>query len=132
MMKRFLLGTTAIIAAGAIPLAAQAQASADQPLKLTVGGFFDIGYGVMVQDKTNPGDAGFKHRADGFQEDILPNLSGETKFSNGVAAKAFIQFRGQDVSSPSGSRVSPDTVKQSWVSLKHDSFGELRALDQTD
>src|SRR5258708_5285801 len=128
-MKRFLLGTTAIIAAGAIPVAAQAQAPADQPLKLTVGGFFDIGYGVMVRDQTNPNQAGFKHRADGFQEDILPNLSGESKFSNGVTAKAFIQFRGQDVSSSAGTRVSPDTVKQSWISLKHDSFGELRAGD---
>jgi outer membrane protein OmpU len=127
-----LLGTTAMIAAGAIPLAAQAQAPADQPLKLTVGGYFLIGYGVMVQDQTNPGQAGYKHRADGFQEDILPNVSGESKFSNGVTAKAFIQFRGEDVSSASGARVSPDTIKQTWISLKHDSFGELRAGDLTD
>jgi predicted porin len=131
-MKRFLLGTTAIIAAGAIPLAAHAQAPADQPLKLTVGGYFLIGYGVMVKDQTNPGQAGAGHRVDGFQEDILPNVSGESKFANGVTAKAFIQFRGQDVSSSAGTRVSPDTIKQTWVSLKHDSFGELRAGDLTD
>src|SRR5258707_4199158 len=98
LMKRFLLGTTAIIAAGAIPLAAHAQATADQPLKLTVGGYFDIGYGVMVRDQTNPQQAGAGHLVDGFQEEILPKPSGESTFSNGVTAKAFIQFRGEKLS----------------------------------
>lgn len=133
-MKKVLLGTTALVA---ITLASSAaRAEDDQPVKLGISGIAQFGYGVAVSEKMhNPGGGSGNTVAstnlpDGMKTYANLDLSGDAKFKNGLTAGAFIEFSAQPQAT--GSAGATTQVKQDWIHIKGDSFGEVRMGDFTD
>jgi outer membrane protein OmpU len=79
-MKKLLLGTTALIAAGAFVGTVQADEMMAEPVSVGVGGY----YRVAVVSAS--GDAIDDERAHGIDQNIEINLSGETALDNGMTA----------------------------------------------
>ncbi len=129
LMKKILLSTTALIAMGLVTAAHAAEK--DQPIKLTVGGAFQFGYGIMLQDNNQPGQAGFKRAADSAQEDFLIRISGESKFENGLTAGVYFRLRGENTRG-GGAAFTNDTFKDDYLYLKGDAFGTFRFGDVSD
>src|SRR5260221_13106257 len=90
-MKKILLGTSALCAvAVAGPAFAQ---SANEPVKLGIGGYWNSAYGYMVsQSGLNKNG----RRADDIDTDAVINIKGSTKLDNGVTVGASVQLRGQN------------------------------------
>jgi len=133
-MKKVLLGTTALFALAALPHAAFAD---DQPVKLSVSGFFQFGYGAALQEQSKPGQWAQKTLPDAMKEYGVVDLSGDTKFANGLGAGAFVELyvpSGSNVTDATTSTVSHGNVaiRQEWIHLTGDSFGEVRFGDYTD
>lgn len=135
-MKRFILGTTALFALMTYHQSASGQEptpkpanSADQPIKLELGGLYVTGYGLMLQQSDNPGQSGYKHRADGLMEDVKIAFQGSTKLSNGLDVGVFVRLRGENYGG--GSTVS-DEVHTNYVFFKHAQLGEFRVGDIND
>src|ERR1700722_10851921 len=110
-MRRILLGTSAlcaVVAAG--PALAQ---SASQPVKLGLGGFWNGGYGDLVSQS---GSGKANKRTDDIMVDAVINITGSTKFDNGLTAGVMVQLRGENLvpstaNSPTGANSTPDTIK---------------------
>ena len=79
-MKKLLLGTTALIAAGAFVGTVQADEMMAEPVSVGVGGY----YRVAVVSAS--GDAIDDTRAHGIDQNIEINVSGETTLDNGITA----------------------------------------------
>jgi outer membrane protein OmpU len=136
-MKKVLMGTTALIAA---TFASQAARADDQPVKLSISGVAQFAYGVAVSEKQH------SNNLDGtisrVSSDRLPDsaktytnldISGDAKFKNGLTAGVFIEISAQPLASGSnGGWTGTAQVKQDWVHIKGDSFGEVRMGDFTD
>jgi len=88
-MKKFLLGTTAVVAATAFGGGAFAQ-SANEPIKLGLGGYW-VGGGA-TQVGTGGADNN-EHQRQGFQQDTAIYVKGETKLDNGLSVGAAVHFR---------------------------------------
>jgi predicted porin len=91
-MKKILLGSTALVAAGLI---ANDAAAADG-VKLSIGGFYRGAAGVMFDDF----DGAFGGLEDDlrdyvFKQDVEVHFSGETTLDNGLKVGAVIQLEGQ-------------------------------------
>jgi len=131
-MKRLLLGTTSLVASVVLGGVAQAQ-TANTPVTASVGGQFLFGYGAMVSDDTSPGDAAYHRKFDGFQEDFLVRFVGSTKFDNGWSAGVLVRLRGEETrGSNTASNYSNDTIKDAYIRLKNDEYGEFRFGDDAD
>lgn len=133
-MKKVLLGTTALIAATFASHAARAD---DSPVKLGISGIAQFAYGVDVSQKghSNNGFGSISKISsdqlpDGMKTYANLDISGDAKFKNGLTAGAFIEFSAQPQAT--GSAGGTTQVKQDWVHLLGDSFGEVRMGDQTD
>ncbi|HWK46848.1 MAG TPA: porin [Stellaceae bacterium] len=131
-MKKLLLGSTALVAAAAFSGQAFAQQPVPTPatadgIVLGFGGYWVQGYGAMLQDQTQPGQSGYKHGFDGFQEDAILGILGSVKTPSGLTVGARFDYRAENTATASSasSKVN-DLVKQEWVSIKHDSFGEVQ------
>ena len=132
-MKKVLLGTTALIAA---TFASQAARADDQPVKLSISGIAQFAYGVDVSQKGHSNNAdttisklSSDHLPDSAKTYANVDLSGDAKFKNGLTAGAFIEFSAQPQSAGSA---NVTTIKQDWIHILGDSFGEVRMGDQTD
>jgi outer membrane protein OmpU len=130
-MKKILLGTSALCAvAVAGPAFAQ---SANEPVKLGIGGYWNSAYGYMVsQSGLNKNG----RRADDIDTDAIINIKGSTKLDNGFTVGASVQLRGQNqvpaaASSPDLTTPTPDMVKRSYAYIRGD-FGEFRIGDDDD
>lgn len=134
-MKKALLGTTALIAA---VFGSQAARADDQPVKLSISGLAQFAYGVAVSEKMhNPGGGtgntvASTNLPDGMKTYAVVDLSGDSKFKNGITAGAFIEFAAQPQATGSLKNGGTTQVKQDWIHLMGDSFGELRMGDYTD
>jgi len=134
-MKKFLLGTTAVVAATAFGGGAFAQ-SANEPVKLGLGGYWVGGGADQI---ISGGNANNEHNRQGFQQDSAIYVKGETKLDNGLSVGAAVHFRGEGANSATetlrtdGKTVSggQDTVKRSYVRFFGE-FGELRFGDDED
>jgi len=126
-MKKVLLGTSALVGMALISGSAYAQGK-DEALQVHVGGQFVVGYGYNVQQDDNPGQAAYKDKPDGVQEDFLLNFLASQTFSNNVTAGFRLRFRGQATLSAGSS----GTVKDDVVYIKSPSFGEVRLGDESD
>jgi len=96
-MRRFLLGSAALLGAG---MAAN-PAVAEDAIKLTVGGHFKEAYMVVEDDNdTDPeapfgGDLGADHNRDGFFNDAEIDFTGSTVLDNGLEVGAQIELEGE-------------------------------------
>jgi len=121
-MKKFLLGTTAVVAATAFGGAAFAQ-SASEPIKLGLGGYWVGGAGDRIGGDGNNNNG--KHNQS-FSQDSAVYVKGETKFDNGLGVGVLWIFRGEGANSS-----TTDTVKRSYVRF-FGGFGEVRFGDDDD
>jgi hypothetical protein len=134
-MKKYLMGTTAVIAATAFGGGAFAQ-SASEPIKLGLGGYWVGGGGTQIG---TGGNANNEKLRTGFQQDSAIYVKGDTKFDNGLGVGVSVQFRGEGANSATATLQSDgktvkggqDTVKRSYVRFFGD-FGEIRFGDDED
>jgi outer membrane protein OmpU len=110
-VKRFLLGTTALAAVGAFAGAANAQ-SANEPIKLGLGGYWNAAGGAAITQSGPEKQGHF-------------NQNGTSKLDNGLSVGVVVQFRSE------AAAVQSDTEKRSYVRFLGD-FGEIRFGDQDD
>ena len=139
-MKKLLLGTSALVAAGLFSNGALAQtATTDQPISMKFGGQYYAGFGVNVQTDDNPGEAGYKRQPTAAQDYFLLRFLGSTTFSNGITAGIWTRLNA--FSAPGGvastttgfASANNTTIKDSYVYLKNAAtWGEFRIGDDSD
>src|SRR5262245_24630953 len=117
-MKRILLGSTALVAAGVIAGGAQA---AEGGVKLGVGGYFNSAFGY-VSERDCKGCAGYQHNSTALNQDNEIHFKGETTLDNGLTVGAHIELEGF---------TSTDQIDERWVYFKG-GWGELRYGDEDD
>ena len=119
-MRRLLLGTSALCAGSpAGPALAQ---SASQPVKLGLGGFWNGGYGDLVS-QSGAGKA--NKRTDDIMVDAVINITGSTKFDNGLTAGVMVQLRGENLvpehvdrpRKPTRHRIRSRSRTPSWAAI---------------
>ena len=139
-MKKLLLGTSALVAAGLFSNGALAQtATTDTPVQFKLGGQYYAGAGALVQQDDNPGEVGYKRNPVSFQDYFLIRFMGSTTFSNGVTAGVFTRLNAFSapngtVNTVSGFQSSNNTtIKDSYLYLKNAAtWGEFRLGDDSD
>lgn len=122
-MRKILLGTTALMAAGAL-YAADAQAA--DPIKVGVGGFMTQRFGYATTD-INP--ASTTNDYDGFdvKQDAEIIFSGSTKLDNGITIGVVVELEAAGVggsSSYSGAQTASDQIDEEFLYVTG-SFGRL-------
>ena len=111
-MKRLLGSTTALVGVGVIA----AQASAAEPIKLMVGGFFREAYMVNFDDD-GEGELGNERNTDGFFNDAEIFFMGMTTLDNGLSVGARVELEGEDNAG--------DQIDEAWIHFSG-GFGEVR------
>ena len=91
-MKKVLLGTTALVAAGAFAGigAAQAQDMMAEPISINVGGYYNI---ALVSTDV---DGAMNNRGHGFQQNIELEGGGSVVLDNGITAGVRIRINGNN------------------------------------
>jgi hypothetical protein len=139
-MKKLLLGTSALVAAGLFSNGALAQtATTDSPVQFKLGGQYYAGIGAMVQQDDNPGEVGYKRNPISAQDYFLIRFMGSTTFSNGITAGVFTRlnaFSAPNANAATGSGFQSSnntTIKDSYLFVKNAaSWGEFRLGDDSD
>jgi len=130
MNKKLLLGTSALCAV-AMAAAAQAQ-TANEPIKLGIGGYLHAAYGNIVSE--NGTNTKGLHRDDIKQDNVL-NIKGSTKLDNGITAGASIQIRAENLNTSTTAtqdgKTGLDTIKRAYGFLRG-AYGEVRLGDDDD
>ena len=97
-MKKVLLGSTALIAAGLLAGPVMAQSAAPgkqpQPLRLGLGGYFQA-YGVYVNQPDSPGEYGVDRRQFDIKREAEIHFKGEVKLDNGLTVGAQIELEAE-------------------------------------
>ena len=109
-MKRLLLGTTALVAAGVIGAPAQAA----DPIKLSLGGYFQAYWGYANQDD-GVGRAGENRRNHGFYREGEIYFRGETELDNGITVGVNVQLEAE---------ACADQIDESYIYFEG-AFGRL-------
>jgi len=114
-MKKTLLGTTAMVAAGVVA----GQAAADG-VELGLGGYYTAAAGANVSEDFY---SGFDEpRFGAFRQDVEVYFRGKTTLDNGITVGATIQLEGQQ---------SKDQIDEVWAFFQG-GFGEVRFGDDDD
>ena len=100
-MKRILLGSTALV--GAASMAGSAQAS--DGIKLDVGGFFQVVYEGVFDNKGNHGFGAIRN-TDRIEHNAEVWFKGETTLDNGLTVGAHVELEGEN---------SGDQIDKSFV-----------------
>lgn len=108
-VKRLLLATTFLSGGIALP------ALAEEPIKLSVGGFFREAY-MVVFDDDDEGEAGNERATDGFFNDAEIHFVGSTQLDNGLEVGVRVELEGE---------TDGDQIDEAWVWFSG-GFGELR------
>ena len=116
-MKRILLGTTALVAAGVFAGAAEA---ADN-LSFGVRGYMNHAYGFVNEDD-DFGEAGDNRRDHNLGTDAEVHFRGEVTLDNGLTVGGRIELEGF---------TSGDQIDERWTYIRG-GFGELRFGDEDD
>jgi predicted porin len=111
----------ALFGAAAIPSAAQAE----EPIKLSVGGYFKEAY-MLNFDDDDVGELGFDHNTDGFFNDAEIHFVGSTVLDNGLEVGARVELEGETESDDGG-----DQIDEAWVWFSG-GFGEFRFGSEDD
>jgi len=93
-MRGFLLGTTALVTFAAM---VPASATADEPVKLTLGGRYLVAFGgTLGEDENLPPMAGIGQQRDYvLKQDVEIHFRGETTFDNGLTVGVRVELEGQ-------------------------------------
>jgi predicted porin len=116
-MKKLLLGSSALLTAAALAT----PAVAEEPIKLTVGGFFKEAYMVVIDDD-DEFELGFDRNTDGFFNDAEIHFTGSTVLDNGLEVGARVELEGETDS---------DQIDEAWVFFSG-GFGEVRIGSDDD
>jgi outer membrane protein OmpU len=110
-MKKLLMATTALAGAALVAGGASAQTtSASEPIKLTLGGYFQF-YGAAGFQKVGPGTAGAdRHNFDIFRESEI-HFKGETRLDNGLIIGVQVELEGES---------SVDQIDESYIWFQGD------------
>jgi len=92
-MKKILLGSTALVAAGMI--AGGAAKAEDQPIAVSVGGYYQSAFALIDEDN-DVGELADHRNSTAFGQDVEININGSATFDNGLTAgfKAVIEGNG--------------------------------------
>ena len=118
-MKTVLRSSTALLGAGLATGAGASAAAAEEPIELSVGGFFRAAYMVVLDDDAEfePGD---DRAEDGFFNDAEIHFKGRTVLDNGLEVGARVELEGESDSGDGG-----DQIDEAWVYFAG-GFGEFR------
>jgi outer membrane protein OmpU len=116
-MRKVLLGTTALVAAGLI---GSGPALAED-LSFGVRGYLHNAYGYVSEDDDN-GDAGDNHRDHALNTDAEIHFRGEATLDNGLTVGGRVELE---------AFTSGDQIDERWGYLRG-GFGELRFGDEDD
>ena len=133
-MKKVLMGTTALVAAGMMAGAAQAQDEMmEEPISLSVGGYYRAAIGNVSGDD-GPGQPEADRHSTGIAQDSEITFSGSTTLDNGLTAGVQVQMEvvdggrlggGGRVILPGAGAAPTGAVDEVWAFLRDD-FGQLR------
>jgi outer membrane protein OmpU len=123
-VKRTLLGTSALVAAGLVA----GQASAATGLKLGITGFYRGAGGAVIggdsaQTGVHSGLGDFGRTSGGFRQEIRLNFTGETTLDNGVTVGVLVGINAENLIGNGGSTTTPQ--KRSYADFKG-KFGDVR------
>jgi hypothetical protein len=132
-MRKILLGTTALVAAGVMG-AADAQAKFD----VTIRGNFTVGYGFVNEDDeiTDPGaaESGFQRQNQALNQDVEMHFRFEQTLDNGMVWGGRVELEGAthngNASTASFSQ-NTDQIDERWMYTRG-GWGELRIGDEDD
>ena len=130
-MKRILLGTTALVAAGVLG-AGDAEAKFD----VTIRGNYTVGYGLVNEDDDGGAvpESGYKRQNQSILQDAEVHFRFEQTLDNGLAVGGRVELEGA-TNGGAGSRASGsaggDQIDEKWGYLRG-GFGELRFGDEDD
>jgi hypothetical protein len=116
-MKKTLLGTTAMVAAGVVA----GQAAADG-VELGLGGYYTAAAGANVSEEYYDSYGYDDPRFGAFRQDVEVFFRGNTTLDNGLTVGATIQLEGQQ---------SGDQIDEVWAYFRG-GFGEVRFGDDDD
>jgi outer membrane protein OmpU len=121
-MNRTLLqsGVAACALLGVSGLAA-GPAWAEEPIKLSVGGYFKEAYMVVFDDDAE-GEFGNERNTDGFFNDAEIHFTGSTILDNGLEVGARVELEGE---------TEEDQIDEAWVFFSG-GFGEVRIGSEDD
>ena len=118
-MKKVLLGSTALVAAGLIA----GDAAAADGVKLSLGGYYRGAAGLMFDDFDGAAAATTDDLRPGvFKQDVEVHFRGETTLDNGLTVGAAIQLEGQ---------TSTDQIDEVYAYF-NGGWGELRFGDDDE
>ncbi len=126
-MRSLLLGSTGLFTAGLAlcGLIPSGAASAEEPIRLTVGGYFKSAYQVVIDDDSDGeefGEPGNERNTDGFFSDSEIHFTGSTVLDNGLEVGARVELEGE---------TDEDQVDEAWVWFSG-GFGEFRIGSDDD
>ena len=135
-MKKILLGTTALVAAGVIG-AADAQAKFD----VTVRGNYTAGYGFVNEDDDTD-ESGDSRQNQALNQDVEVHFRFEQTLDNGIVVGGRVELEGgtHNEREPAGTTGTPsvnsrsagsDQIDERWGYVRG-GFGELRFGDEDD
>ena len=120
-MKRVLLGTTALVAAGAFVGAAQADEMMAEPISVSVGGYYHSALVVVANDDDTD-------RGHGLQQNIELNVGGSTTLDNGITVSVRVRVNGNN-NGPHGHAALDDAATTNVTEGEGDG---LLATDETE
>ena len=133
-MKKVLMGTTALVAAGMMAGAAQAQEEMmEEPISLSLGGYYRAAIG-SVSGNDGPGQPEADRHTIGIAQDSEVTFSGSTTLDNGLTVGVNAQLEvvdggrlggGPRVILPGAGANTSGAVDEVWLYFR-DEFGQLR------
>ena len=133
-MKKVLLSTTALVAAGMMAGAAQAEEMMEEPISLSVGGYYRAAVG-NVSGNDGPGQPQADRHSTGIAQDSEITFSGSTTLDNGLTVGVNAQLEVIDggrlgggpraAALPGAGANTSGAVDEVWLYFKDD-FGQLR------
>jgi predicted porin len=116
-VKHLLLGSSALVGA----VAAAMPAVAEEPIRLSVGGYFKSAYMVVI-DQDEEGEPGNGTNTDGFFSDSEIHFTGSTVLDNGLEVGARVELEGE---------TDEDQIDEAWIWFSG-GFGEVRIGSDDD